>query len=408
MDFAFKFVMRLFITMIVSLILTPIIKLISFKIGAVDRPGDRRINTKTMPTAGGLIIFLSFSFALLWEFRAMIPFDYVWPMLLGAAIVVVTGLLDDIFELTPMQKTLGLTLAALEIYFVAGIKISTVSIPYLGVFDLGWLGLPMTILWILAITNAVNLIDGLDGLASGVSIISLTTIGIISYFFLPNSVEVPMVIFTLIAAIVGFFPYNFYPATIFLGDTGALFLGFMISVLSLQGLKNATFITVVTPMLILGVPITDTVYAMIRRKFNKQKISSADKMHLHHRLLSLGFTHRGTVLTIYALAMVFSFIALLMNYASNTAIILLIISTGFGIELFIELIGLVGENRQPLMCALKFLGNRRFRQKVLMARAEKRQDKQEEGSEDLDLASSASQIKEKRRKRKHYQAKHKK
>ena len=155
-------------------------------------------------------------------------------------------------------------------------------------------------------------------------------------------------------------------------------------------------------MLILGVPITDTVYAMIRRKFNKQKISSADKMHLHHRLLSLGFTHRGTVLTIYALAMVFSFIALLMNYASNTAIILLIISTGFGIEL----IGLVGENRQPLMCALKFLGNRRFRQKVLMARAEKRQDKQEEESEDL--ASSASQIKEKRRKRKHYQAKHKK
>lgn len=406
MDFAFKFVMRLFITMIVSLILTPIIKLISFKIGAVDRPGDRRINTKTMPTAGGLSIFLSFSFALLWEFRAMIPFDYVWPMLLGAAIVVVTGLLDDIFELTPMQKTLGLTLAALEIYFVAGIKISTVSIPYLGVFDLGWLGLPMTILWILAITNAVNLIDGLDGLASGVSIISLTTIGIISYFFLPNSVEVPMVIFTLIAAIVGFFPYNFYPATIFLGDTGALFLGFMISVLSLQGLKNATFITVITPMLILGVPITDTVYAMIRRKFNKQKISSADKMHLHHRLLSLGFTHRGTVLTIYALAMVFSFIALLMNYASNTAIILLIISTGFGIELFIELIGLVGENRQPLMCALKFLGNGRFRQKVLMARAEKRQDKQEEESEDL--ASSASQIKEKRRKRKHYQAKHKK
>ncbi|MFB8725504.1 glycosyltransferase family 4 protein [Enterococcus casseliflavus] len=406
MDFAFKFVMRLFITMIVSLILTPIIKLISFKIGAVDRPGDRRINTKTMPTAGGLSIFLSFSFALLWEFRAMIPFDYVWPMLLGAAIVVVTGLLDDIFELTPLQKTLGLTLAALEIYFVAGIKISTVSIPYLGVFDLGWLGLPMTILWILAITNAVNLIDGLDGLASGVSIISLTTIGIISYFFLPNSVEVPMVIFTLIAAIVGFFPYNFYPATIFLGDTGALFLGFMISVLSLQGLKNATFITVITPMLILGVPITDTVYAMIRRKFNKQKISSADKMHLHHRLLSLGFTHRGTVLTIYALAMVFSFIALLMNYASNTAIILLIISTGFGIELFIELIGLVGENRQPLMCALKFLGNRRFRQKVLKARAEKRKDKQEEESEDL--AASTSQIKEKRRKRKHYQAKHKK
>ncbi|HCE11343.1 undecaprenyl/decaprenyl-phosphate alpha-N-acetylglucosaminyl 1-phosphate transferase [Enterococcus sp.] len=404
MDFAFKFVVRLFITMIISLILTPIIKLVSFKIGAVDRPGDRRINTKTMPTAGGLSIFLAFSFALLWEFREMLPFDYVWPMLLGAAIVVLTGLMDDIFELSPLQKVMGLTIAALVIYFVADIKISTISIPYIGVFDLGWLGLPMTILWILAITNAVNLIDGLDGLASGVSIISLTTIGIISYFFLPNSVEVPMVIFTLIAAIVGFFPYNFYPATIFLGDTGALFLGFMISVLSLQGLKNATFITVVTPMLILGVPITDTVYAMIRRKFNKQKISSADKMHLHHRLLSLGFTHRGTVLTIYALALVFSFIALLMNYASNTAIILLIISTGFGIELFIELIGLVGENRQPLMHALKFLGNRRYRQEILKDHSEKRTERKSE----KERIEDAAQIKDERMKRKHYQPKHKK
>ncbi|KPG71122.1 undecaprenyl/decaprenyl-phosphate alpha-N-acetylglucosaminyl 1-phosphate transferase [Enterococcus sp. RIT-PI-f] len=404
MDFAFKFVVRLFITMIISLILTPIIKLVSFKIGAVDRPGDRRINTKTMPTAGGLSIFLAFSFALLWEFREMLPFDYVWPMLLGAAIVVFTGLMDDIFELSPLQKVMGLTIAALVIYFVADIKISTISIPYIGVFDLGWLGLPMTILWILAITNAVNLIDGLDGLASGVSIISLTTIGIISYFFLPNSVEVPMVIFTLIAAIVGFFPYNFYPATIFLGDTGALFLGFMISVLSLQGLKNATFITVVTPMLILGVPITDTVYAMIRRKFNKQKISSADKMHLHHRLLSLGFTHRGTVLTIYALALVFSFIALLMNYASNTAIILLIISTGFGIELFIELIGLVGENRQPLMHALKFLGNRRYRQEILKDHSEKRTERKSE----KERIEDAAQIKDERMKRKHYQPKHKK
>ena len=162
MDFAFKFVMRLFITMIVSLILTPIIKLISFKIGAVDRPGERRINTKTMPSAGGLSIFLAFSFALLWEFRTMIPFNFVWPILLGATIVVITGLLDDIFELSPMQKLIGLTFAALEIYFVAGIKISTVTIPYFGFIDLGWFALPMTLIWILAITNAVNLIDGLD------------------------------------------------------------------------------------------------------------------------------------------------------------------------------------------------------------------------------------------------------
>src|SRR5699024_4657593 len=173
----------------------------------------------------------------------------------------------------------------------------------------------------------------------------------------------------------------FHPATIFLGDTGALFLGFMIAVFSLQGLKNATFISVLTPMFILGVPITDTVFAMIRRRFNNQPISSADKMHLHHRLLSLGFTHRGAVLTIYALAMVFSFIALLMNYASTWAIVLLVISTVIGLELFIELIELVGENRQPLMRSLKFLGNRRYRQKVLHGE-EDTEDQVEKNEED--------------------------
>lgn len=366
MGFTFQFIVRLFLTTLLAAILTPLIKLLAFKIGAVDKPGERRINKKTMPTAGGLSIFLTFSIDVLWEFSDTLDVHRIWPMLLGATIVVITGLMDDVFELTPMQKTIGLTLAALEIYFIAGIRISTVSIPFIGYFNLGWLSLPVTLLWILAITNAVNLIDGLDGLAAGVSIIALVTMGLVSYFFLPsNGVILAILIFTLVAAIIGFFPYNFYPATIFLGDTGALFLGFMISVFSLQGLKNATFISVLTPMFILGVPITDTIYAMIRRRFNKQPISSTDKMHLHHRLLSLGFTHRGAVLTIYAMAMVFSFIALLMNYASNWAIVLLIISTTFGLELFIELIGLVGENRQPLMKTLKFLGNRSYRQEVM-------------------------------------------
>ncbi|BCA85330.1 undecaprenyl-phosphate alpha-N-acetylglucosaminyl 1-phosphate transferase [Enterococcus saigonensis] len=376
MTFTFRFIIRLFLTMIISLVLTPIIKLLAFKIGAVDKPGARRINTKTMPTAGGLSIFISFSIAVLWEFNDTLPTGKVWPMILGALIIVITGLIDDIFELTPLQKTLGITLAALEAYFIGGIEINTFSLPFFGRFELGWLSLPVTLLWILAITNAVNLIDGLDGLAAGISIIGLTTIGLISYFFLPRTgVFLAIIIFSLVAAIIGFFPYNFHPATIYLGDTGALFLGYMIAILSLQGLKNATFITILTPMFILGVPITDTVYAMIRRKFNKQPISSADKMHLHHRLLSLGFTHRGAVLTIYALALVFSFIALLMNYASTWATVLLILFTAIGLELFIELIGLVGENRQPLMCALKFLGNRRFRQDVLNKNSEDKEEK---------------------------------
>ncbi|MDN6640049.1 MAG: undecaprenyl/decaprenyl-phosphate alpha-N-acetylglucosaminyl 1-phosphate transferase [Tetragenococcus sp.] len=366
MGFTFQFILKLIATMLLSVILTPLLKLLSFKIGAVDRPGERRINDKTMPTAGGLSIFISFTAAVLWEFGDMLDAQRVWPMLLSAVIIVLTGLADDIFELTPGQKMLGIIVASLVIYFVGDIAIDTMTIPFIGSLQLDWLSLPMTLLWILAITNAVNLIDGLDGLACGVSVIALVTIGLISYFFLPiNGVPLAIMIFSLVAAIAGFFPYNFHPATIFLGDTGALFLGFMISVFSLQGLKNATFISVLTPMFILGVPITDTIYAILRRYFNKTPISSADKMHLHHRLLSLGFTHRGAVLTIYALAMVFSLIALLMNYASAWAITLLVISTIFGLELFIELIGLVGENRQPLMQTLKFVGNRRHRQEVL-------------------------------------------
>ncbi|KFN92037.1 glycosyltransferase family 4 protein [Tetragenococcus muriaticus] len=366
MGFTFQFILKLIATMFLSVILTPLLKLLSFKIGAVDRPDERRVNNKTMPTAGGLSIFISFTVAVLWEFNNTLDSQRVWPMLIAAFVIVLTGLMDDIYEITPAQKTLGIILASLVVYFIGDIGIDTLSIPFVGSFQLDWLRLPMTLIWILAITNAVNLIDGLDGLACGVAVIALVTIGLTSYFFLPtNGVPLAIMIFSLVAAITGFFPYNFHPAAIYLGDTGALFLGFMISVFSLQGLKNATFISVLTPMFILGVPITDTVYAMLRRYFNKKPISSADKMHLHHRLLSLGFTHRGAVLTIYALAMVFAMIALLMNYASAWAIVLLVISTLFGLELFIELIGLVGENRQPLMRTLKFVGNRRYRQNVL-------------------------------------------
>lgn len=376
MAFTFKLIIQLFFTMMLAAVLTPLIKLLAFQIGAVDMPNKRRINTKAMPTAGGLAIFLAFSLSVMWEFRHVLFESNVLPILLGTLIVVITGLIDDVRELSPSQKLIGITFAALEIYYVANIRINTMSIPFFGMIHLGWLSLPITILWILAITNAVNLIDGLDGLAAGVSMIALTTIGIVSYFFLPdNGVFISIMIFTLVAAIMGFFPFNFHPAAIFLGDTGALMLGFLISVFSLQGLKNVTFISVLTPMFILGVPITDTIYAMLRRLFNRQPISSPDKMHLHHRLISLGFSHRGAVMTIYALATIFSFIALLMNYASKTAVVLLVAMTTFGLELFIELIGLVGENRQPLLHFLKFFGNRHFRQEVLEKMAQKRKHK---------------------------------
>ncbi|WP_314065788.1 MraY family glycosyltransferase [uncultured Vagococcus sp.] len=343
-------IIKLFVTFFLSLAITPIVRLFAFKIGATDKPDARRINTTVMPTIGGLAIFLSFVISSLFIFNNFIPNDYIIPIIIAASVIIITGIIDDTKELSPKGKLIGIIIAACIAYFFADISMESFTLPFFGNIQLGVLSFPATLLWILALTNAVNLIDGLDGLASGVSLIALTTMGIIANFFIPSSnFHVTLTIFILIASIAGFFPYNFQPAKIFLGDTGALFLGFMIAIMSLQDLKNVTIVSLITPLVILGVPITDTVFAIIRRYINKQKISSADKMHLHHRLLSLGFTHRGAVLTIYGLAMLFSFTAILITYAGTLGGLLLVILLLFGIELFVELIGLVGPKKQFML-----------------------------------------------------------
>lgn len=353
-------IIKLFLTLFLSLVITPLVRILAFKIGATDKPGARRVNTEVMPTIGGLAIFLSFVISSLIIFHDYIAVGYILPIIIGGGIIIVTGIIDDTKELSPKMKLVGIIAAACVIYFFADIKMDDFTLPFFGTINLGWLSFPVTIIWIMAITNAVNLIDGLDGLASGVSIIALTTMGIIANFFIHSSdFHITLTIFILIASIAGFFPYNFQPAKIFLGDTGALFLGFMIAVMSLQGLKNVTMISLVTPVIILGVPITDTIYAIIRRYVNNKPISSADKMHLHHRLLSLGFTHRGAVLTIYGLAIVFSFTGLVFSYTNTWGAILLVILLLLGLELFVELIGLVGPNRQPLLYLLSYLGGKR-------------------------------------------------
>lgn len=375
MDFILKIAFRLFLTMILAFLLTPLIKKLAFKIGAVDKPNSRRVNKVAMPTAGGLAIYIAFSISVLSFFPDLIPMKYAIHLVVSSGIVVVTGLIDDIFELKPRQKLLGVILAALYVCFVFDVTVSTISLPHIGAIPLQWLSYPFTILWIAGLTNAINLVDGLDGLASGISIIALTTIGIIGYVASATDavkLQVPLTIFILLMSVLGFFPFNFYPAKIFLGDTGALLLGFLISVLSIQGLKNATLITLITPLVILGVPITDTLFAMIRRKLNNRPISSADKMHLHHRLISLGFTHRGAVLTIYSMAIIFSVIAMLYMFTNTLATILLTIACLFGLQMFIELIGLTGVDKQPLLNSLKYLGNKAYRDSVKQKRKEKK------------------------------------
>lgn len=346
----FEIIVSLFATMIISAILTPFVRRISFKVGAIDKPTARRVNKVPMPTMGGLAIFIAFNFSLFFLLRNQIPNPQFYGIFFGECIILVTGIIDDIFELRPIQKMIGILLAALAVYLFANVRMTTLTFPFIGIVNFGWFSLPITLLWIAAITNAINLLDGLDGLATGVTIIALFTTGFTGLFFLPSTnIYIVIMIFTLVAAEIGFLPYNFFPARIYLGDTGALFIGFMISIFSLSGLKNATFITILIPVMILGVPLTDTVYAILRRLLNKESISHADKRHLHHRLMQMGLTHRQTVLVIYGISLIFSFIALLYPVSTLWGSVLLTIGILIGIEIFVEAIGLVGENRTPML-----------------------------------------------------------
>lgn len=373
LPFTLLFVLALIGTFLLSLILTPLVRLLSFQVGAVDQPNARRINKVPMPSAGGLAVFLSFLTVALLVFPKILTevstklsyFDYILPVLVGATLVTATGYLDDIFELSAKLKMLGIVSGALIVWGFTDFHFDSFKIPFGGpmiTFDPVVTCL-LTVIWIVSITNAINLIDGLDGLVAGVSMISLGTMGIVSYFFLPQvDLFLTMTIFLLLVAILGFFPYNYHPAIIYGGDTGALFIGFMIGVLSLQGLKNSTAVAVVTPVLILGVPIVDTAVAIVRRKLSGRKISEADKMHLHHRLLAMGFSHKGAVLVVYGIAIVFSLIALLLNISSRLGGVLLIAGLLFALEVLIEGLEIWGEHRTPLFNTLKFIGNKSYRQ----------------------------------------------
>lgn len=381
--FTLEFVLVLIGTLLISLVLTPLVRFFAFQIGAVDNPNARRINKVPMPSAGGLAIVIAFLIASL-ILMPMITshsglpesyFHYILPVAIAGTLVALTGVVDDMTELSAKAKMLGLLLAGVIIAYYTDFQFDSFKIPFGGpLLTFGpWLTFVLTVIWIVGITNAINFLDGLDGLVSGVSIICLTTMGLISNFFLfETNLYATLTIFVLIAAILGFFPYNYHPAIIYLGDTGALFIGFMIAVLSLQGLKNATAVAVVSPVLILGVPIVDTLFAILRRQLAGQKFYEPDRLHLHHRLLSMGFTHRGAVLVVYGIAMLFSLAALLLNVSSRVGGVLLMLGLLFGVELFIENIGLMGSNRKPLMNTLKFIGNSAYRQEVIDGRNQRR------------------------------------
>ncbi|AKS67675.1 UDP-phosphate N-acetylglucosaminyl 1-phosphate transferase [Staphylococcus schleiferi] len=331
------------VSMIVSLMIIPVVIAVSKKLDIVDKPNFRKIHTKPISMLGGSAILLSFLIGI-WLGE---PIEReIKPLLLGSVVIYLVGLIDDLYDLKPIIKLIGQILAA-TVVVSYGVTIDFISLPIGPTIHFGWLGIPITIFWIVAITNAINLIDGLDGLAAGVSVIALATIAFIA--ILQGNIFIIMICSVLIGSLLGFLVFNFHPAKIFLGDSGALLIGFIIGFVSLLGFKNITFISLFFPIVILAVPFIDTLFAMIRRVKKGQHIMQADKSHLHHKLLDLGYTHRQTVILIYSIAFMFSVVSIILYLSQPWGVFLMIILIVVTIELIVEFTGLIDDDYRPLL-----------------------------------------------------------
>ncbi len=287
---------------IITLIATPFVKKLAQKIGAIDVPKDaRRVHKTPIPRLGGLAIYYGFLISILFFY----PIDRTFMgIIIGSLIIVGVGIVDDVKQLPARIKLLA-QLAAAIVVVMYDVRIIAISVPSFiaesGIIPLGAFSIPVTIIWIIAVTNAVNLIDGLDGLAVGVS--SIATFSLFFIAILAGEPRIALLTAAVAGSCIGFLPYNFNPAKIFMGDTGALFLGFILSVICIQGLfKGYVLISFVVPFLILGLPIFDTLFAITRRIKNKKPIMSPDRGHLHHKLMDMGFSQKQAVAILYIIS----------------------------------------------------------------------------------------------------------
>ena len=325
----------------VALATTPLVARVALAVGAVDRPSARTVSQRVdMPLLGGLAVGLAFALGLA---VALLGFgghgaspERIRGLLLGGAIMLVVGLWDDRFGMKAWPK-FGFQILAAAVAIAHGYEISRLTDPIaLSVFELPvWVGWGASVLWIVGITNALNLLDGLDGLASGVAAIIGSTLAVIAWQSgQPFGVCIGV---ALVGALLGFLPHNFSPARIFLGDTGSLFVGFTLSLLALEGYRRISLLTFVVPLLALAVPILDTALSIVRRIRMRAPIFDADRLHLHHRLLDSEGSTRSAVLQFYFLTAAFCLIALSFTRLQGYVAALFIFLWGFNGFLFFEL-----------------------------------------------------------------------
>ncbi|MEG2881501.1 MAG: MraY family glycosyltransferase [Christensenella sp.] len=316
-------VIALLFTFFVTYTMTPLVRKLAFKVGAVDIPKDnRRMHSKPIPTMGGLAIFVAFAFGML----AFVDMNTTYVgLLVGALIIIILGMLDDIYDLKPYIKLLGQICAALVVCF-SGVVIEKITWFDQIIFFGNW-AIPITVLWIVAITNTINLIDGLDGLACGIVAISSFALLAVSLLSAGNP-TVTVVAAILAGACLGFLPYNLNPAKIFMGDAGAMFLGFVLSVISIQGFfKVNAVVSFGIPFLVLGLPIADTAFAILRRLLKGQHPFHADRKHLHHRLIDMGLNQKQSVSLLYAISALLAISAILFaERAFMGAVLVLLLS----------------------------------------------------------------------------------
>lgn len=321
-----KVMLAILIAFVVSFALTPVVKILAQKLGAMDVPGEaRRVHDHPIPRMGGLAIFLGFIVSML--LFADITQE-VRGILLGSIIIVITGVIDDIISLRAWTKFLIQILAAV-IAVLHGVVINVVSNP--NVFSsqeaivLGWVAIPITVLWIVGITNSVNLIDGLDGLAVGVSTISSVTMFVVALLVAEGNVAV--ILAALMGACVGFMPYNFNPAKIFMGDTGALLLGYVLSTVSVVGMfKFYAIVTFIVPILALFLPLFDTTCAFFRRLLHGQSPMHPDRGHLHHRLIDMGLSQKQAVAILYSISAILGLCAVVLATSGTVRLYLVVIA----------------------------------------------------------------------------------
>ena len=310
----------------VSFLMCPLVKSFAYKIGAIDVPKDnRRMHKKPVPRLGGLAIFFGFIVSIL--LFAEISGE-MQGILLGAVIIVVLGVVDDMTPLRAYFKFFVQIVAALVAVF-HGVVIETLSNPNIfsqnPYWNLGWISIPVTVLWIVGITNAVNLIDGLDGLACGVSTISALTMLVIALLVSEGNVAIIMA--SLVGACLGFMPYNRNPARMFMGDTGSTFLGYILATISIQGLfKYYAIVSFAVPFLVLGLPMFDTIFAIVRRLAHGQNPMAPDRGHIHHRLIDMGLNQKQAVASLYAVSSILGLSAVVLTASGAIKAMLLLMT----------------------------------------------------------------------------------